>query len=73
MLYEERCDPQNQHRSTFLEGSKMKKIKAYIGLKIVSIGIKLFESQPFGLLDNEDKENLKKLWKYHDEFQKRLG
>ena len=47
----------------------MKKISAYIGLKIVSFGIWILESQPFSFLDAEDKENLKKLWEYHDKFK----
>lgn len=50
----------------------MRKFKAIIGLSLVRFGIKIFESQPFGLLDNEDKNMLQRLWSYHDIFEARL-
>ena len=46
----------------------MKKLKAKIGLRIVRFGIWIMELQPYGLLDAEDKENLQKLWQWHDKF-----
>jgi hypothetical protein len=51
----------------------MKKLKAKIGLKIISFGIWIYESQNFGTLDEQDKNNLKKLWQYHDTFSKALN
>lgn len=52
----------------------MKKLKALIGLKVVSFGIWIYECDPFyaKILDEQDKENLRKLWRYHDEFKQAL-
>jgi hypothetical protein len=50
----------------------MNKIKAYIGLKLIRFGILVYESEPFGLLDDEDKVHLKRLWEYHDKFERIL-
>ena len=50
----------------------MKKLKAKIGLMIVKFGITIMESEPFGLLDDKDKDNLKRLWEYYDKFEAAL-
>ena len=48
------------------------RILAFIGLKVVIFGITILESVPFGFLSQEDKDNLNKLWEYHDAFKTRL-
>ncbi len=50
----------------------MKKIKAFIGFKLVCFGIRVLESGPYGMLTNEDKHNLRKLWALHDGFKEKL-
>jgi hypothetical protein len=49
-----------------------KRLMAFVGLKVVTFGIWIYELNPLGMLDEADKDNLKKLWKYHDEFQANL-
>lgn len=51
----------------------MRKIKAWCGLQVVCLGIRIFESVPFGMLSPKDKEDLQRLWDYHDEFKKVLA
>jgi hypothetical protein len=44
------------------------KIAARLGLALVKFGIMIYESQPFGILDDDDKTKLKELWELHDKF-----
>lgn len=46
----------------------MKYLAAYIGLKVVSLGIWVYSIDAFEVLDEQDQKNLDKLWKYHDQF-----
>jgi len=51
---------------------QLKRIKAYLGLKIVRIGIWLYDNNLDMHWDNEDKSNIEKLWKLHDQFEAEL-
>lgn len=53
----------------------MKKIKAFLGLKLIRFGIWIYEHDPknYGLMTSEDKKILLRLWKYHDEFEANLN
>lgn len=46
---------------------------AWLGLKLVRFGIWMYEQQPFGMLNEEDKRNLRKLWDLHDKFEGELN
>ena len=50
----------------------MRKLTAYFGLKIVRIGIWLYDNNTDEVWDSEGKANVKKLWKLHDEFEAAL-
>lgn len=50
----------------------MKKLKAWIGLKIITFAIMIYESEPAFMYSDDDVENLTKLWKYYDQFKKEL-
>ena len=50
----------------------MRYIKAYIGLKVVCLGIWIYERRPFGFLTEEDKLALMKLWVLHDRFSREI-
>ena len=48
-------------------------MRAWLGLKVVSFGIWLYEQKPYGMLNPEDKENLRKLWELYDKFEGELN
>ena len=48
-------------------------IGTWLAWKLTRFGIWMYELQPFGLLDAEDKANLRKLWEMHDKFEGALN
>lgn len=50
----------------------MKRIKALIALKIVKIGLWLYDNNTDEHWDDGDKANVKKLWEMHDKFEKQV-
>lgn len=53
----------------WIERGTMRKLKARIALFFVKFGIMIYESEPAFMYNEEDVDNLTRLWKYHDEFQ----
>lgn len=47
----------------------MKKLIAYLGIKITLIGIWLYDNNTEMTWDKEDNINVKKLWELHDKFK----
>lgn len=48
-------------------------IGTWIAYKLVRFGIWLHEQKPFGMLDEEDKQNLRRLWELHDKYERELN
>lgn len=49
----------------------IKELKFLFALKLIEFGIRIYESEPIGLLSPEERKNLKQLWDYWDYFMRK--
>ena len=51
----------------------MRIIRLWIGLKLIDFGIWLYDVNVDMPWDNEDRNNVERLWKYRDEFVSKMN